>query len=222
MYIVQCTHCTNKLLETSSAVLCRHTVQLNCSPTWKQLPLQAWSWVPADLGEDSSPPVLQCGGRGPYAECAFHFHPHHRVTISKPKRKFVLIRAKLSNLAYCQELGKLARATCMRCHGTKCPLLTAFFRWGTSIGGFFCVCDVWCVVLPKKESYRVEFSTLQTSTEARLTSEVEHKQRSMCTMSVQYCSAWPKPGTPPTLQDCNFFFFFVSLPMLLFSQKGLS
>ena len=73
----------------------------------------------------------------------------------------------------------------------------------TSIGGFvWCVCDV--CVSPKKESYRVEYSTLQTSTEARLTSEVEHRQLSISTMSLQYCSAWPKPGTPPTLQCCNF------------------
>ena len=49
----------------SSAVLCTHRVQLNWSPTWKQLLLPGWNWVPAGLGEDRSPPVLQHGGRGP-------------------------------------------------------------------------------------------------------------------------------------------------------------
>ena len=43
LYNVQCTHCTNQLLETSSAVLCTHTVQLNCSPMWKQLLLPGWT-----------------------------------------------------------------------------------------------------------------------------------------------------------------------------------
>jgi hypothetical protein len=37
--------------------------------------LPSWTWVPADLGEDSSPPVLQRGGRGPQAECAIHSPP---------------------------------------------------------------------------------------------------------------------------------------------------
>jgi hypothetical protein len=65
------------------------------------------------------------------------------------------------------------------------------FRLGTSIGGFFgCVMRDVCVMLPK-ESYRVEYSTLQTSTEARLAPLVEYKELSMCTLSVQNCSAWP-------------------------------
>jgi hypothetical protein len=46
-------------------------------------------------------------------------------------------------------------------------------------------------MLPKTASYLVEYSTLQTSTEARLAPLVEYKQLSMCTLSVQYCSPWP-------------------------------
>ena len=47
-----------------------------------------------------------------------------------------------------------------------------------------------CVVLPKIASYQDEYSTLQTSTDARLAPEEEYKQLSMC--------------TPPYLQVCNF------------------
>ena len=34
---------------------CWKPVQLYCSPTWKQLLLPGWTWVPADLRQDSSP-----------------------------------------------------------------------------------------------------------------------------------------------------------------------
>ena len=59
-------------------------------------------------------------------------------------------------------------------------------------------------MLPKKKATGDEYSILQTSTEARLLPGVEYKQLSMCTLSVQNCSARPKPGTLPTLQGCNF------------------
>ena len=79
---------------------------------------------------------------------------------------------------------------------TKCcaPLIDTFlggvpervphlYRW------LFLMCV--CVMLPKIASYLVEYSTLQTSTEAGLVQLVEYKELSMCTLSVQYCSAWP-------------------------------
>ena len=72
LYNVQCTHCTMYNVHTVQTncwkpvhPYCVHTVQINCSPTWKHLILLGWTWVPADLGEDSWPPVLQRGGRGP-------------------------------------------------------------------------------------------------------------------------------------------------------------
>jgi hypothetical protein len=86
------------------------------------------------------------------------------------------------------------------------PTSTGHFMW--------CVCDVcvmcvWSVcVLPKKKATGDEYSILQTSTKARLSRGMEYKQLSMCTLSVHNRSARPKPGTPTTLQGCNFFGIF--------------
>ena len=52
----------------------------------------------------------------------------------------------------------------------------------------------------------LQYSTLQTTTAARLAQEVEYKQLNMSTLNVQYCSAWPNPGTPPTFQGCNYLY----------------
>ena len=60
------------------------------------------------------------------------------------------------------------------------------------------------VVTQKLPATGDKYSTLQTSTEARLASGVVYKDLSMCALSVQYCSVWPTPGTPPSLQGCNF------------------
>ena len=37
------------------------------------------------------------------------------------------------------------------------------------------------------------------------TDTLQYGQQSICLPSVQYCSAWPKPGTPPNFQGCNIF-----------------
>ena len=53
---------------------------------------------------------------------------------------------------------------------------------------------------------------------------VEYKHMNLCTLNVQYCSAWPKPGNPPTLHGCKFFlfatrFFVIFLFVILFPSR---
>ena len=50
-------------METSSAVLCTHTVQQNCSPTLKQF-LQGWAWAAGgpQRGQFTASPATRWGG----------------------------------------------------------------------------------------------------------------------------------------------------------------
>ena len=75
----------------------------------------------------------------------------------------------------------------------------------TSAGDFVCVC-VWCVMcVTKIANYRGWVFYSPNLYWGHASARREYKQLSMCTLSVQYCSAWPKPGNPPTLQGYNFF-----------------
>ena len=77
-------------------------------------------------------------------------------------------------------------------HTSMIRLVCVLFLGGVPVGSPTSTGDFVCSVT-KKESYRVEYSILQTSTEARMAPLVEYKQLSMCTLSVQNCSAWPLP-----------------------------
>ena len=59
---------------------------------------------------------------------SFHRFPYSGINspIIQPKYDYLMLQYRTGCLIK-SDIEKLARATCLRCHGTKCPLLTAFF-----------------------------------------------------------------------------------------------
>ena len=86
----------------------------------------------------------------------------------------------------------------------------------TSIGDFVCVM---CVT--KIASYQGWVFYSPNLYWDQASSSREYKQLSVCTLSLQYCKAWPKPGTPPTLQGCNLFYTYRPLNLFYIRDTSL-